>query len=244
MDVGGACACRPVLDHFTCYKAGPTKDSVKFAGIDNPPGVTLEDAFGPSTVAVKKPKFLCAPTNKNDEDPTAPNHSEHLEGYQIKPAAKRDLPINLTVTDQFNASGLVIDAKKESHLLVPTAKSLSGPPSLPGAFVVDHFQCYKTKIAKDGPKFTPVLDVTIQDQFGTMRVDVKKPRYLCVPVDKNGEGIHDAASHLMCYQVKQVKGDTKFVKVVGAYVHNQFAAEQLDAKTPSELCVPATKTTP
>jgi len=96
------------------------------------------------------------------------------------------------------------------------------------------------KISKDAPKFTTVMGVAIEDQFGAMNVDVKRPRYLCVPVNKNGEGIHDAVSHLMCYRVKQVKGDTKFVKVVGAFVHNQFGAEQLDVKRPSELCVPAT----
>ncbi len=237
-DVGGACACQPTLDHFTCYKTGPTKGSIKFGGRPNPPGVGLEDQFGASTVAVKKSKFLCAPTNKNGEDPTAPTHAEHLEGYQIKPAEKRVLPTNLTVTNQFGA--IQVDAKKESHLLVPTVKSLTAPPSLPGSFVVDHFQCYKAKLSKGAPKFLPILGVTIQDQFRTMQVDVKKPRYLCVPVDKNGEGIHDSVSHLMCYQVKQVKGDPKFVKVIGAYVQNQLAAEQLDVKTPSELCVPAT----
>lgn len=238
-DVGGACACQPVLDHFTCYKAAATKDSAKFAGIDNPPGVTLSDAFGPSTAAVKKPKFLCAPTNTSGEDPSAPTHTEHLEGYQIKPAAKRLLPTNLTVTDQFNPRGLTIDPKKESHLLVPTVKSLAAPPALPGVFFVDHFQCYKASISKGAAKFAGASGVTIEDQFGSRTVTVKKPRYFCAPVDKNGEGILDAASHLMCYQVKQTS-DPKFGKVVGAYVQNQFGPEQLDAKALADLCVPAT----
>jgi len=187
---------------------------------------------------VKKPKFLCAPTNKNGEDPTAPDHSEYLEGYPIKPAEKLDLPTNLAVTDQFNQDGLAIGAKKESHLLVPTVKNLSSPPSLPEAFAVDHFQCYKVSISKGMPKFTPVR-ATIQDQFGMLTVDVKKPRYLCVPVKKNSEEIHDSASLLMCYQVKRVSGGSKFTKVIGAYVNNQFGPEQLDAKTLADLCIPA-----
>jgi len=70
---------------------------------------------------------------------------------------------------------------------------------------------------------------------------VKKPRYLCNPVNKNNEGIHNSVSHLMCYQIKQVKGDPKFVKVVGVFVNNQFGPEQLDVKAPAELCVPALK---
>src|SRR6185369_10346241 len=100
------------LDHFTCYKAGATSGSAKFAGIPNPPGVTLDDAFVTGTVEVKKLKFLCAPTDKNGEDPTAPTHPEHLKGYQIKYAVKPVLPTHINVVDQFNPSGLFVDAKK------------------------------------------------------------------------------------------------------------------------------------
>jgi hypothetical protein len=84
----------PVLDHFTCYKAGATSGSVKFLGIPNPPGVSLIDEFRSSQVVVKKPKFLCAPTDKNGEDPTAPTHAEHLKMYQIKDPLKPVLPTN------------------------------------------------------------------------------------------------------------------------------------------------------
>jgi len=83
--------------------------------------------------------------------------------------------------------------------------------------------------------------VTLQDQFGSMSVDVRKPTFLCDPVDKNGEGIHDILTHLMCYQVKQVKTEPQFQKVLGVFVHNQFGPERLDVKKPSELCVPALK---
>jgi len=234
------------LDHFTCYKAGATKDSVKFAGIPIPPGVSLLDQFGGSIVEVKKPKFLCAPTNKLGEDPTAPTHPEHLKGYQVKNPSKPSpvFPTHLKVVDQFNVGGLFVDAKKQFHLLVPTVKNRLTPPPLPGSFIVDHFQCYKVAASKGAPKFVPVLNVEIADQFGTMHVDVKKPTYLCTPVDKNGEDptAPTHTDHLMCYQVKQVKTDPKFLKVVGVFVNNQFGPEQLDVKKPSELCVPAQKT--
>ena len=60
-------------------------------------------------------------------------------------------------------------------------------------------------------------------------------------MDKNNEGRRDSVSLLMCYQIKQVKTDPKFVKVVGVFVNNQFGPEQLDVKAPAELCVPALK---
>jgi hypothetical protein len=234
------------LDHFTCYKAGATSGSEKFPGIANPPGVSLVDQFGSSTDAVKKPGFLCTPTNKLGEDPTAPTHPEHLTGYPIKNLVKPVFPANITVTDQFNPGGILVDAKKQSHLLVPTVKDRVAPPPLPGAFTVDHFQCYKVATSKGATKFEPVLNVEIEDQFGPMHVDVKKPTFLCNPVDKNGEDplAPSHVDHLMCYQVKQVKTEPKFLKVVSVFVNNQFGPETLDVKKPSELCVPALKNPP
>ena len=235
----------PVGDHFTCYKASATSGSVKFLGVPNPPGLPLTDQFGSSTVEVKKPQFLCAPTDKNNENPGAELHTEHLKGYQIKNLLKPVFPTHITVIDQFNPNRILMDAKKQSHLLVPTVKDLVTPPPLPGAFTLDHFECYKVTVASGTPKFVAVLGVTLQDQFGPMRVDVKKPKYLCNPVDKNGEDptAPTHTDHLMCYQVKQV--DTvKFLKIPGLFVNNQFGPEQLDAKKPSELCVPALKNPP
>jgi hypothetical protein len=232
------------LDHFTCYKAGATSGSVKFPGIANPPGVSLVDQFGPSTVAVKKPNFLCAPTDKLGEDPTAPTHPEHLLSFQIKNTVKTTFPTNLKVVDQFNASGLFVNAKKQAYLFVPSVKSLTGPTPVPtpGAFVTDHFECYKVAVTSGTPKFIAVPGVTLQDQFGSMTVTVKKPAYLCTPVDKNGEDptAPNHVSHLMCYQVKQTDL-VKFVKVTGLFVNNQFGPEEVDAKKPSLLCVPALK---
>src|SRR5262249_19748534 len=69
------------LDHFQCYRAKQPTGSTPFV----PTGVTLVDQFGSSTAGVLKPVALCNPVNKNGEDPTAPNHTEHLEGYQIRP---------------------------------------------------------------------------------------------------------------------------------------------------------------
>ena len=232
----------PGGDHFTCYKAGATSGSVKFPGIQNPPGVVLLDQFAGATVQVKKPKFLCAPTDKNNENPGAELHPEHLEGYAIKNSVKPIFPTNIQVIDQFNPTGLRVDAKKQSHLLVPTVKNLSGTPPTPVAFAIDHFECYKVGVTSGTPKFVPRLALPIEDQFGVMTVDVKKPTFLCNPVDKNGEDPTAPAhpNHLMCYQVRQIDL-VKFAKKVGVFVNNQFGPEQLDVKKPAELCVPALK---
>jgi hypothetical protein len=79
-------------------------------------------------------------------------------------------------------------------------------------------------------------------QFETRLYDVKKPKRLCAPVDKNSEGVTSSIAHLMCYQVKVAKGHPKVTPVVGViHTQNQFGAGRLDTQKEEELCVPATK---
>jgi hypothetical protein len=221
------------LDHFTCYKTAAVPGAPRFAPIS---GLPLLDQFGSKTVEVKKPKLLCTPTNKNGEDPTAPSHPDHLEDYQIRAAALPPAP-NLLVQDQFGT--LTLAALKPTALQVPSAKSLVAFPPPPAAPGVDHFACYKIKLAT---RFHPVSGVVLQDQFGTRTVDVRKPRRLCAPVNKNNEapGAETHLAHLLCYQIKQTSLP-KFTAVSPLYVANQFGQETLAARSPRELCVPALK---
>ena len=51
------------------------------------------------------------------------------------------------------------------------------------------------------------LTVALTDQFNQPKVyHIKAAKRLCAPADKNGEGLQDAAAHLMCYQVAQARG--------------------------------------
>jgi hypothetical protein len=85
--------------------------------------------------------------------------------------------------------------------------------------------------------------VALLDQFGGSIVEVKKPTYLCNPVDKNGEdpSAPGHPDHPMCYQIKQ-KDPVKFAKLTGIFVNNQFGPETGDVKKPALLCVPALTT--
>jgi hypothetical protein len=71
---------------------------------------------------------------------------------------------------------------------------------------------------------------------------VKKPKDLCTPVDKNGEGIEHPLAHLMCYAVKVAKGQAKTVLVPGIAISNQVFETAVDLRKEDLLCVPATKT--
>src|SRR5262249_16895990 len=119
-------------------------------------------------------------------------------------------------------------------------KSLSAPPSAPASPAVDHFSCYKVKTARGAAKFALVLGTLVSDQFGTFVVDVKKPKRLCAPADKNGEspGAETHPAHLLCYQVKA----PRLAPLSPVYATDQFGLLTLSVSTAAELCAPATKT--
>ena len=224
------------LDHFTCYTAGPSRGSAKFAPRS---GVSLTDEFGSATVDVKKPRYLCAPTSKLGEDPSAPTHPQHLEGYPLGRPGKFPTHENVVVLDQLDPSGLHVDLRKPTLLLVPSRAVPGGPPPTASGLTIDHFQCYPASVTPHTAKFVARDGITLEDELGALTVDVQKPKLLCAPVNKNGEDPTAAThpSHLACYQVKQA--GTKFTKSTGVAVANQFGAETLDVKQPSLLCVPA-----
>ena len=220
------------LDSFLCYKAKPTRGAPTFS----PPALTLVDAFESRETQVVKPVALCNPA---DQDGGGIGDAEtHLAGFQIKSLEKHVKQTGFLVQ---NALGtLSLDTVKEDRLLVPSAKSLKGPAVPPVDPPVDHFKCYKAKVSKGTPKF-PKVQVTVADQFDlTARTfDVKKPTKLCLPVDKNGEGIQSPNALLVCYSAKPAKGQAKHAKRTGVSVANQFGTGQLDTLKEDVLCVPS-----
>jgi hypothetical protein len=236
----GTSAGAQATDHFTCYKARTTSGTPPFTAIAS---VAVVDQFRSSTVAVRRPQLLCAPTSKNGEDPSAPTHPDHLEDYEVAPATRFAPVRNRTYVDQFGSHAL--DVKRPLSLQVPTAKSLSAPPPAPANPAVDHFQCYRVNRARGAAKFTPIAGVTLADQFGTMTVELRRLRRLCVPANKNGEepGAESHPDHLLCYQVKQTDAP-RFQTRTPVFTRNQFGPETLDAITPRELCVPARRLAP
>ncbi len=252
------------LDHFTCYKTAAAKAPrgaapyPKFA----PTTVTAVDRFTTSEpndqgrLDLKKPLVVCNPSDKNGEDPTAPDHAAHLEGYAAKitktdPKQPKPAKSVRAITNQLGPLSLQIS--KPDSLLVPSAKVPGDGGATPlGPTGVDHFKCYKAKVAKAkrGEPILPVFTrttVAVTDQFGGPRTfDLKKPTRLCAPANKNGEdpAAPSHPDHLVCYQAKLAKQTPKQPKLVPQVVSttNQFGAEVVRAKSLVELCVPSTAT--
>ena len=100
---------------------------------------------------------------------------------------------------------------------------------------VAHFRCYKVK---EITKLNPNPIVNLEDQFFVDEdVEVKKAKTICAPVDKNGEGVTNTETHLVCYDIKPKTKNAK----VDVLVTNQFGEQELEVKKSELLCVPSTK---
>jgi hypothetical protein len=213
--------------HYQCYEIKP----FNFARVAN---VSVQDRFGSANVVISTPHPLCAPSDKRGEDPAAVSDPAHLVGYVDRGAFTRVL--NQTVTNQFGT--VKVDVVRRTHLLVPSSKSLvSQPPPLPPG-TLDHFQCYLVKRSIGAPRFVPVRGVGAEDQFGSHAVDLLRPRYLCVPANKQNED-PTAPSHpgtLLCYKARhpgRFGTDTTFI-------NNQFGPLKTIITRRIDFCVPST----
>ncbi len=225
----------PPLDHFQCYQSKSASGTAKFVPI---PYLVTSDQFGEWRFTVAKPTDLCAPANVEGSGPGAETHAEHLESYQIKRVpgtGKFPKTLNQESVDRYGT--LRLDLLKPERLMVPSHKSLTTPPTAPSAPVTDHFTCYKVRTSPGTAKFAPRLASVVADQFGSLSVNVMKPRKLCVATNKANEepGAELHGEHLLCYQVKLQSSFTP----VRAYTANQFGNETLDVKKPFELCIAA-----
>jgi hypothetical protein len=222
----GVCVGNPDFStcHFQCYEVKPAS----FAS----PTISLEDQFGAlSGVTMKFPHRLCAPADKNGEDPAAPSRPDHLEGYDTRgPVIGRR---NQQVVDQFGT--VFLDVVSLNRIFVPTAKSLTGPPFLLDDVAIDHFDCYKVRKSRGMPAFVP-RTASVEDQFGAATITVKKPFRLCVPANKNDEapGADNHPVNLLCYKVRE-----RVFPTLSVFTNNQFGSEKPTLIHRRELCVPA-----
>jgi hypothetical protein len=103
--------------------------------------------------------------------------------------------------------------------------------------------CYRVKRSRGTPRFPRGIQVSVDDPFSEVArtFDVKGPTRLCTPVRKNRERIKNPDDHLMCYSVKQARGDEpRHQRMEGIWVKDQFGSMQVDTRKEEELCVPST----
>jgi hypothetical protein len=98
------------------------------------------------------------------------------------------------------------------------------------------------RVTAGTPKFAKGTLVAVGDQFETARLlSLVKPRHLCTPVDKNGEGIKNPQAHYLCYTAKPAVTAPKHTRVSNVQVNNQFGPLSVDTAKESEFCIPSEK---
>ena len=122
-------------------------------------------------------------------------------------------------------------------ILAVTLLLTAGAPPVGAA--TDHFECYRVKRARGTPPFFPVPGVDVVDSFGQSTVEVRRPRTLCTPLDKNGEDptAPSHLDHLVGYQMRA----PRVQPVLGQTVVNQFGTIVVDVQRRESLLVPARK---
>lgn len=215
-------------DHYLCY-------ATRFGRTVS---VNLTDAFDSGAYQSKGSRIVCAPASK-DGSPVA-DPATHLVGYRFSaPLPAHTQRVGLGVDNQFGH--FTINTFKSRSLLVPSNKSLppAPPPSPPNLTLidVDHFRCITSRITPGTPGLPAGVVVTVADQFGSRTVQVKKFLKLCIPTNKNGEGIKHADRLLMCYRA--ARPNPKHQRVDAQFA-DQFGVQLQRVGRVGELCVPAT----
>src|SRR5437870_2988582 len=230
------------LDDFFCYRTRLSAGETAFVPI---PGVHLVDQFEDLNFDVVKPRFLCAPADKNSQGTIDP--ATHLRAYLIRAVRGSPRPTphtNILVTNQIG--DIHVDTIRPDLLLVPTAKSLTSPPPAPPdpqSENVDHYKCYKVHLTPHTPTFPTRVFVTVADQFTSPAKTLRlvRPKHLCTPVEKNGEAVKNPTVHLMCYLAH---GRPRTPTTTGVFLRDQFGPARVDRVGESELCIPSQKSVP
>ena len=224
--VSGPVSAKPL--HFLCYELKRTPPKIG--------SVSVVDQFGASTVDGDQAHHLCNPADKKDEDPNAPSSPEHLVGYDADSAGTPAKDHVVTATNQFGSRTFQLKAVQQ--LFVRSSKGLNAvPPALVNP-QTDNFICYNVR---DKP-FTKIKNVKVDDQFGTLQVDLTEIRQFCDPANLNNStpGAQNDANHLVCYSTDLSPGFNFTGRDV--FIRNQFETKKitLDGHV-NMLCVPSTK---
>jgi hypothetical protein len=234
--VPSAGAATPAPQHYLCYQAAAK------SGFKVPQGIRLVNALAPNgfVPTIGPANVHCNPALKVVPGARFPITSPtwHFLGWAI---AAEQPSATVTATNQFGTAMLVTKAPTE--LLVPSWKSLTGPPNQqptapPGE---DHYTCYPVSYVAGAPKFSAPAPVMVRDEFGSALTTVKvgSPKTLCVPTEKilpTGLTfpINNPNLNYVCFKVSKTPVKSP------VFDENQFGQGKVTVTVTQKLCVPTT----
>ncbi len=234
--------CEDFVD-FQCYQI-PRNNTTKPNEL-----VSVTDQFGSDpSVEVVRAEDLCAPVNKNDENPGAENSPVHLVRYLLDDVNGAAFPTveDVRVANQFG--DFVLDVKAPDQILVPTAKSVlpAGPPPPLAPDAADHYLCHRVDV-KEQPDLKSI-DLSLVDQFSapdSYAMKLRRVDRLCAPVSKNGAALIDPDTHYLCFVTnapERVFPNFLVVNLVNQFF--DFDPVQVRITREQEFCVESLKFLP
>jgi len=209
------------------------------AGAFCPPGQVCDSSCDCVFVATTtQPTTTVVPTTTTPTTSTVTTSTtlpNHFQCYEIKKGPKAPIS-GVTIVDQFGSSTATLT--RSTRLCAPTNKRGEDPtaPQDP-----DHLKGYD-----DSHNRARVANQVITNQFGTVTVDVTKPKFLLVPAAKGLNAappplVGPTSDHFQCYRIKRSRGTPRFNRINGVAAADQFGSYTVDLVRPRWLCAPANK---
>lgn len=177
--------------------------------------------------------------------PTTPNSTTCSAGCTYVPGgvcvggAGRCLtatPTN-TITRTFTRTLTPTQTSTATSTFTRTNTRTITPTPVLGQFFSDAFKCYR---ANPEEKFTPVEGLTLIDEFDKKEIKLMRPQFFCTPADIENQGMQHPDEFLMCFKIRQMKGQALFSRKDGLVVRNQFGDTfKVSVVAPGMLCVPS-----
>jgi hypothetical protein len=215
------------LDQFLCYSIRP-RASVE------PKTVVVLDQFVPNRQETRALKLtsLCNPASKKNGQIQYP--AGHLLCYATDFEKFETRRVSATTNEYGTIRLQIVPPTRLDYvrLCLPSGKSIPPAVNAPLPRRPDHFLCYPAKPLRPvGPRTLP-----IEDQFATVKYDLKQPAHFCNPASKNGSSIRNKRDHLVCLTLAPRTAKSRPV-----FVRNQFGRLFATATKALELCLPSLK---
>ncbi len=111
---------------------------------------------------------------------------DHFKCYDAKNEKPKFQKLNVFLSDQFEDKDTkVIQPELICNPVDKNGEGINNPTA--------HLTCYRIEDVSDQPEFEE-RDVIINDQFGELTFEVKRPKLLCVPTEKTDLGPSDDQS--------------------------------------------------
>jgi hypothetical protein len=217
------------LDHFKFWSVGEI-------AVDRQ--VMLKGQFDekPWPAQIESIHFIANPVQKNDEPVL--DSKTHLVAYFLRQSEKPEPRRWVTLSNQISkaARWRLTDP---AFLLVPAGKTF--PPNVPALPTgsVDHFVCYIVQQTDPVTKALKLVDQFDRRREMVERISKLEPAFFCLPVEKNGEPMHNSHVHLAIYDIAP---HATLNPPVTVWTKDQLRPSILVAGESMMLAVPSRKT--